>query len=66
MWPDNRILMCENSFENAFLKDMIVGVAHASPAGSRGLHRNMVELAESRNLMEYYLVAGEPDFSPCG
>ena len=37
MWPDNPIFMCEDSFKNAFLKDIIVGVAQASPARSRGL-----------------------------
>lgn len=37
MCLDNGILICENSFENAILEDMIVGVAQASPAGSRGL-----------------------------
>ena len=61
--------MCENSFEDAFLKDMIVGVSQASPAGGRGLHRSTMELAESRNYLfgrTTDLVPGERDFSPCG
>ena len=47
IWQDNRILICNNSFENTFLKDVIVGITRASPAGSCGLYRNAAELAKS-------------------
>jgi hypothetical protein len=50
MWPDNRILVCENPFENAFLKDMIVGVANAPPARCRSLDSSVVELVASRDI----------------
>ena len=68
MWPDNRILMCENSFKNAFLKDVIVDIAHTSPTRSRGLDESMVVgSTESRKFDGMtHLVTGDPDFSACG
>ena len=68
VWPNDRVLVCENTFKDAVFEDMIVGISHASPAGSRGLDGNVVEFAESPRRFDgvMYLIAGEPDFPPCG
>ena len=66
VWPNDRVLMCENTLKDAVFEDMIVGISHTPPAGSRGLDGNVVEFAKSPRRCDgvMYLIAGDTILRP--